>query len=195
VTLPPETVDKLHHGGELSQDEQHRVARLPEVVEQLIGNIPRLEVVREIVANQNRAPQASATGQASLAVTGARLLRIATDYDLLESHGSGPGRALDTMRGRNGAYDPTLLEAFAAVLGSATRREEIREIPLRSVEIGMVFAEDVQMANGTLLVARGYEVTAGFVERIENFRPGMVKEPVRVVVRAAIEDVGGRQAA
>jgi CheY-like chemotaxis protein len=194
VTLPPETVNKLHHGGELSEDEQRRVARLPEIVEQLIGNIPRLEVVREIVANQNRPTHTSSTGQASLAVTGAHLLRIATDYDMLESHGSDPARALDTMRGRNGAYDPKLLEAFAAVLGSATLREEIRELPLRSVEIGMVFAEDLQMANGTLLVARGYEVTAGFVERIENFRPGMVKEPARVVVRAAIENVRGPRA-
>jgi hypothetical protein len=46
----------------------------------------------------------------------------------------------------------------------------------------MVCADDVKMLNGTLLVARGYEVTASFLERIRNFRAGTVKEPLRVIV-------------
>jgi hypothetical protein len=47
-----------------------------------------------------------------------------------------------------------------------------------------VFAEEVKTTTGTLLVARGYEVTPGFVERAKNFRPGTVKEPLRVIVRS-----------
>ena len=37
---------------------------------------------------------------------------------------------------------------------------------------------------GTLLVARGFEVTPGFLERVRNLKPGTVKEPVRVTIRA-----------
>ena len=47
----------------------------------------------------------------------------------------------------------------------------------------MVFAEDVRTSRGTLLVARGYEVTEGFVARAKEFPRGHVKEPVRVIVQ------------
>jgi len=36
------------------------------------------------------------------------------------------------------------------------------------------------MVSGTLLVARGYEIAQGFIERAKNFRAGTVQEPVRV---------------
>jgi hypothetical protein len=46
----------------------------------------------------------------------------------------------------------------------------------------MVVAEDIRMVSGTLLVARGYEVAQGFIERARNFRAGTVQEPVRVFI-------------
>src|SRR5262249_12720075 len=57
VTLAPETVSRLHHGEALTDDERQRLARMPQIVEGLIGNIPRLEGVRAIVAGQNQAPR------------------------------------------------------------------------------------------------------------------------------------------
>jgi hypothetical protein len=48
----------------------------------------------------------------------------------------------------------------------------------------MVFARDVKMVTGTLFVARGYEVTESFLERLKNLRPGSLKEPLKVVLRA-----------
>jgi len=41
------------------------------------------------------------------------------------------------------------------------------------------------MTSRTLFVARGYEVTPAFLERIRNFRPGSVREPIKVLIRAA----------
>jgi len=52
----------------------------------------------------------------------------------------------------------------------------------------MVFVDDVKMQNGMLLVARGYEVTPGFLERVRNLKPGTVKEPLRVVLRSALKE-------
>ncbi len=49
----------------------------------------------------------------------------------------------------------------------------------------MVLAADVKMATGTLFVARGYEVTPAFLERVRNFRAGSVREPIKVLIRAA----------
>jgi len=49
---------------------------------------------------------------------------------------------------------------------------------------GMVFASDVKLVTGNLFVARGYEITAGFLERLKNLRPGSVKEPLKVIIRS-----------
>jgi hypothetical protein len=45
-----------------------------------------------------------------------------------------------------------------------------------------VLAEDVRLATGTLLVARGYEITPSFIERIKNFPPGAFAGEFRVSV-------------
>ena len=112
---------------------------------------------------------------------GARVLKIAIDYDLLEAQGLSAAMALDTMRGRRGVYDPKLLEAFAGLRGSGARKAEVQEMPLRMVGLGMVFAEDVRTSAGALLVARGYEVTESLVERIRNFSPEAAKQRVRII--------------
>jgi hypothetical protein len=111
------------------------------------------------------------------------MLRIVVDFDMIEVQGHDASFAIDTMRGRPGRYDAEILEIFASIHGTgAVRHEHIREIPVAAVQVGMIFAEDVRTSSGTLLAARGYEVTASFVERAGNYRPGMLVEPLRVIV-------------
>ena len=113
------------------------------------------------------------------------MLRVATDFDILSSQGNTPREAVAVMRGQAEAYDSIVLEALAELHGSDLAVRRIRELPLAALEVGMVLAEDVHLTIGTLLAARGYEITLGFVERARNFNPGMVNEPVRVILRTA----------
>ena len=46
----------------------------------------------------------------------------------------------------------------------------------------MVLAEGVRLTNGALLVARGFEVTASFLERLRNFPPGVFMDQFRIAV-------------
>jgi CheY-like chemotaxis protein len=189
MTLPEDTVEKVYYGHELTESEQHMVARLPAVTDQLLANIPRLDEVREILANCNRKyrPTESAANDDERRALGrgAQLLRVAIDYDVLEAQGASSGVAIDTLRGRTGLYDPQIIEALVVVRGRYTQRHEVRELPLRALSAGMIFTQDVKLANGTLLVGRGGEVTAGFLQRVRNFRPGSIKEPIRVRLRVA----------
>jgi response regulator RpfG family c-di-GMP phosphodiesterase len=185
ITLPHETAAKLHFGQQLTPEEELMVAKLPAVTEQLLGNLPRLEVVRGMLANYSKAYRRHDPGD--LVQRGAQILKVSLDFDALEARGYTAARSIDTLRGRSGTYDPAVLEALAAVRrGDDSKKETVREIPLSAVRVGMVFAEDVMMAHGPLLVARGYEVTTGFVARAKNFGPGSVKEPVRVIVRDTV---------
>jgi response regulator RpfG family c-di-GMP phosphodiesterase len=188
ITLPAETIERVYYGQALSEAEQKMVAKVPEVTEQLLGNIPRLEAVREILslhAKAHRRNPASLDAAQQSVERAAQVLRVAVEYDALEAQGNTSGLAVDTMRGRLDRYDPDVLDALAQVRAAGTSRDEVRELPLSGLRVGMVIADDVKMTSGSLLIARGYEVTAGFLERARNFRPGTVKEPLRVIVRAS----------
>jgi response regulator RpfG family c-di-GMP phosphodiesterase len=180
ISLPEETAEKYYYGQDLSTEERAMVSRMPKVTDTLLSNIPRLEQVREILAAQHKSFNVGRHREET--PLGALILKIAIEFDELESRGFSIQLALDTMRGREDAYDPTILESFVRLKGAATKRQEIKEISLCAVRVGMVFAEDVRTKTGVLLVTRGYEVTPSFIERARNFREDFVNELVRVVV-------------
>jgi response regulator RpfG family c-di-GMP phosphodiesterase len=187
ITLPNETAEKLYYGTPLSSDEQRMVERAPDISEQLLAHIPRLEIVRAILAARAEPYRGQPTAELSpdekTIRRGAELLKAANDFDTLEAQGMASAKALETLRGRADQYNPDVLNALQALCGSQRSDDCIREVSLAALKPGMVFVTDVKMTTGTLFVARGYEVTESFLERIRNFRPGSVKEPFRVSIR------------
>lgn len=187
ITVPPEIVEKAYYGRALTEAELQAVSRVPAATEQLLDNIPRLETVRAIVAaaaRPRRGGPASDDSEQRLIDRAGEVLRVAVDLDELETQGQDAALAADVLLGRTERYDPEVLEALAALRRGGTNRAEVREVPVSGLKVGMTFAEDVTMSSGTLLVARGYEVTAGFLKRMQNFRPGVLREPLRVCVAA-----------
>lgn len=174
IILPDHTAAKIRAGADLTEQENAMSARVPHVTEQLLAKIPRLEGVREILSEHTR-PYKHNTSMS----IGARLLRIALDFDILESRGATPNFALDTMRGRTD-YDMNLLATFQELFGSVEQRPVVKELPASAIRIGMVLASDVHLQTGVVLVSRGFEVTESFLERLSNFPRGMIREPIRV---------------
>jgi response regulator RpfG family c-di-GMP phosphodiesterase len=190
VTLPPQTAEKVYYGESLSHGEQEAVSRLPAVAERLLGHIPRMEGVRAILAAWGKPQRPGGPPRDAgdeLAATGAQLLRLAVDLDALEAAGHKTPQAVELLRARDGHYDPRLVEALAEVRGGDGPFEDVRELQLSAVQVGMVLAEDVKLPNGVLLLARGFEVTPGLVERVRNFT-SVVTRPVRVVLRTAHQE-------
>ncbi len=178
ITLPEETAKKLYYGEELSTGEQQLVESLPEVVARLLGNIPRLEPVLALLAGLGKKhPRDTAGNSQEL-----DLLRIALDFDALITRGLSPQACLDTLRGHTGHYDKAVLQALAHCRGDETDSQEIQEIKIQAVREGMVFAEDVHTHTGTLLVPRGYQVTASFMAHVKAFKRGYVQDTVAVIV-------------
>lgn len=188
ITLPTETAEKIYFGQTLTEAEKEMVSRLPSVTEQLLGNIPRLEVVQAILVKApkhfHQSDAVVTDPEKQVVARGAHILRIALDFDTLDAQGNDAEHALDTMRGRLALYNPDILEIFAQTQCSGgAQKGGTREVPISAVQEGMILAQDVRLGNGTLLATRGYEVTAGFVERARHFRPGYIKGPIRVIVR------------
>jgi response regulator RpfG family c-di-GMP phosphodiesterase len=177
VTLPTSTAEKLYAGAPLSEDEVEMVNRIPAITRRILQNIPRLEGVMQILDNYMR-PFEEGAGP-NLIPIGARMLRIARDYDALQAQGLDPAVALNAMRSREGLYDSHLLQTFAeATADGADMR--VREIDLAQLESGMTLAGDVRSAAGQLLIAHGHEASEGLIERLRNLAEGFVREPLRI---------------
>ncbi len=184
IPVPEEVLVKEHSGAKLTPDEEEMLERARQVNDRFLANIPRLETVRAIVdlsGGGDGSPRSTAKPTPQVVVA-AKMLRMAADFEALESRGETPARALDLMAGRTGQYEPTLLTALRAVRANHAAEGAILEIRARSLVHGMVFVDDVKTTSGALLVARGFEVNSSFLERVRNFGAGYVREPVRVMV-------------
>jgi response regulator RpfG family c-di-GMP phosphodiesterase len=177
VTLPDATAERFYAGAELSDDEQEMVAGVPQATQRILGHVPRLEGVQQILADVGR----SVAGEERPPSLGARMLRIVADYDELESRGTTRPAVLATMRSREGVYDSKLLDAYALAHGPTKPAEEVVEISLIELHPGMTLADDVRHRNGSLLIARGHKVTPAMIERLEHLPAGQLREPLRVI--------------
>ena len=186
ITLPPKTAEKVYFGQPLSGEEQLLVRELPEVTERLLGNIPRLETVREILARYSK-PRPSPEEQAGLSLgvadMGAEILRVAVDFDAIETGEHSADEVLALMAARESRYDPAVLEALRRVRGRGAAREELRELPRHELAVGMVLKEDVKLPNGVLLAPRGYEITMRFLERLRTVPRNALSPLIPVLVR------------
>lgn len=183
LSLPPELVEKLYYGEFLSPEEKILASGAPEIATKLLGNIPRLEPVTEILAALNSSDVHMAQLGDGPIGAGARILALVTDYYALVTQGHAANVALQRLRARGGRYGEELLDQFTRHLGAEAEapRTETGEILLRSVKPGMVIMQDVRTEMGTLLVPRGFEVTGVFLERIRHFGPDLLNEKIKVV--------------
>ena len=186
VTLPPHVFEKLHRGAPLTPDEETMVARHPEIGASLVARIPRLEGVAAIIAAQNTPYDAAAAAGSAAQPPGARILKAASDYDLLVTRGCPAPRALVQLRARTGEYDPVVLAALGRIVQCAAD-VEIVSVTIRQMTEGMVLAEDIVTQSGAIVIAKGQEVTACLRERLVNYaRHTPVKEPLHVIVHRPV---------
>ncbi len=176
ITFPFETAERHYEGQSLTPDEEEIVAQGPQAAAQLLVNIPRLEEVARVLKYQ--AKNFDGSGQPRDSVSGvdiplgARVIKLVSDYDLLESSGLSKSAALDAIRGRSGWYDPELVELLVAQLGQDPGEcsSDMLTISVADLEPGMVFQEDVKTRAGVFLIARGCEATPGLIHRLTNIQ-------------------------
>jgi response regulator RpfG family c-di-GMP phosphodiesterase len=185
VSLPMELVEKLYYGERLTREEQILADAAPDVVSTLLENVPRLEPVTQILTALHWTDeQIARLGDGTIGL-GTRILGLVLEYDALIAQGHAASIVMQTLRGRVGRFSETLVEQFYVHIGAGPSADELRNMPLRVVQPGMIIMQDIRTHMGTLLVTRGFEVTSVFLERARNFGPDLLNESVNVLVRGA----------
>ncbi|MHC1791454.1 HD domain-containing phosphohydrolase [Solidesulfovibrio sp.] len=176
AALPAETLRRAYRGEPLSGDKAYEFAMHPKIAAQLVANIPRLREVSEIIAYQEKRfdggglpPDALAGARIPL---GARILKVALDFDTLEAHYASKRQAdnpvlaaLDRMRDRGGWYDPDVLAALES-LATLPDGFEPRLVPTEDLSPGMLLDQDVAELDGRLALGRGLELNAVSIRRL-----------------------------
>jgi DNA-binding response OmpR family regulator len=166
VTLSSQTATKLYRGEPLEASEQAAVDRLPAIALELLEQIPRLEAVKELIALGFAAKSASVPRALE-----AQALRICVEYDALHDSGMSGADALVSLQRRG--FDANLLAALSVMVAAESSSARVVDVSIHDLRDGMVLAEDVFAANGTLLLARGHAIKANVITRLRGMGPNL----------------------
>jgi response regulator RpfG family c-di-GMP phosphodiesterase len=190
VAVPEAALKKAFRGDALSPVEALAVERHPQVGHRLLAGIPRLEEVAKIVAYQNKLYDGQGFPPDDVRALeiplGSRILRVALDLDTLISTGRTTEMALAEIHHRHGWYDPTVVGA-AERLPDVREVRDIKEVGVHELADGVVLADDVKSLGGTLLCAKGQEVTPSTRARLKSFAAGVgIQGPIKILVSSGI---------
>lgn len=186
VIVSEGTLKKVYRREVLTPEEAQLYKQHPFLASDLLVKIPRMKDVADIIANQDASVDEhgvphGAMGKGAVPV-GARILKVALDFDAIESSGVSKTLAFQRLKERRGCYDPAVIDALKGALADEIKYE-IKEVPLADLAPRMILAEDVMSASGTLFVAKGQEVSQSLMMRLQVlFSEGAVKQPFLVLI-------------
>ena len=187
IILPAETLEKLHCGKDLSKAEEEEYITHPAVGRNLLSNIPRLELVAEMIGRQQDILDAGDSQKPldewDIAVIGGQILKAVIEFDRLSFTGKSPGAVLNQMRSGEGNYMSEVLDALEKTL--AGKSEIIIQCDsLSDLREGMVLHEDITSTDDMKLVAQGSELSGNLISFLKRFSERRsIKFPIQVRVR------------
>lgn len=188
IFLPYEMVEKAWKASAaedmvMTPSEKYNFGMHADIAGQLLAKIPYLEDVSEMVRLQG-----AKLSEAPSMPLGARVLKIALDYDMLQQDGAARHDVLDLMRRREGWYDAELLAAFERAVCDETGFAK-RRLQLGMLKPGMVLQETIVADNELVLLVAGQELTETTLLKLANFRKGhKLPETVDVLVPIVLLD-------
>lgn len=188
VILPEAVLKKVYRGEPLTSDESQLYNQHPYVAADLVAKIPRMKHVGDIIRLQDKHYDSGAgpdhARSSYQAPVEARILKVALDFDALESAGKTRLQAINDLKNRTGRYDPNVLNALHEVIADSPKYD-VRRISACQLRLGMILGEDVRTNSDVVLASKGQEINASITLRIQSSACMTgVKEPFIVLVSA-----------
>ncbi|MBV6471733.1 response regulator [Nitrospirales bacterium NOB] len=186
VILPESVLKKVYRGEILTREESELFNQHPFVASDLIAKIPRMKRVAEIIRYQDKCYDGSGvagdTREGVKIPMEARILKVALDFDALESAGKTKTQAFDEIKKRKGWYDEEIVKALKTAFAQEIQYE-VRTVVIADLRPGMVLNEDLKSSDHVLLCARGQEINASTIMRLTNYSKTIgVRQPFDVLV-------------
>lgn len=195
VTLPETLLEKVAHNKPLAAAERAIFEDHPRVGSELIGHIPRLRPVADIIAYQEKRFDGSGPPyddlQGECIPIGARILKISLDYEALLADGKSETQAVSELTRREGWYDPNALQCVMQELVGQNVHCQSRLVNVDELQEKMVLDEHILSGDGDVLVTRGHEVSRMLRHRLENYLASgrSIQQPFRVMAPVEVDCV------
>jgi len=186
LLLPEELIEKhcLHHAKtdeEIAMFHQH-----PLIAADLINKIPRLEGVSNNIRFQEKGYDGSGYPRMKLQGNniplGARILKLAIDFDKYRNTGLTPLLAIDQLLSMKQLYDPKLLHALIEIVQN-TIKTRVIYLSVEKLVSGQVLAEDIRTKENTLVITKGEIITQVVIAKLKNYiKNNMIKNEISVVM-------------
>jgi len=185
LTLTPDLLEAIHAGEPLTPEHEKRYSQHPRIAHDLLARIPRLELVADMILQQKDVPtdlSRTLSPAAESVLRGAQMLKVSLAFDSLLSTGSERQEALLAL-GRNPVEYNAQMVAALADFRLSRGPTELRPIDVRDLRPGMILNGDLRSSTGTLLAAKGHEVSHALVKTVRNFvENGTINGTVLVTV-------------
>lgn len=186
VILPEAVLKKVYRGETLTPEETQLYNQHPFVAADLIARIPRMKRVAEIIRFQDKYYDGYGVPgdkrQGNEIPMEARILKVALDFDALESAGKTKTEAFEQLKQRKGWYDPTIVEALKTAFIEEIKYE-VKTVVVADLQDGMILGEDITSSEDVLLASKGQEVTQSMMMRLNNFGKSVgIREPFTVLL-------------
>ncbi len=173
VNVAESTLNKLLDGEVLDRQERADFISHPSLGAELIGRIPRMERVAEIILYQNKTfdgrgfPTDDKKGEQI--PLEARVLSAVLAYDELKSQDISDAAIMEELRATKGRFDPKIIDALEKSVDLASSCIITRMMP-SEMRLGLVIEQDVKNAEGVMLLCSGQEVTPAIMEHLLKFQ-------------------------
>ena len=171
VTVDPRTLENVYAGHDLSPEEETQYATHPQVAQELLKGIPRLESVAWMIAHQFQplSQDWDASNREMLDMRqGAQILRAAIVFDGFLRKRESRTEAAHFLPRRIAGLDHRIVDALMElepeVAGHGTR-----ELGTADLKAGWVLQAEVRTTEGVLIAAKGQEVTAPLLVKLQTF--------------------------
>jgi CheY-like chemotaxis protein len=186
VILDPDIVEAVYSGQKLSPEDQEQYECHPQVAEELLKNIPRMESVAWMIAHQSKPLTAARSGSSREDADmrlGAQILRAALTYDVLlhVRHSRVEAATYLIRKGVDAKIVDALVELEPEIAGQGSRTINVADLT-----VGMILEQEIRTKTGLLVAARGQEVTPPLWLHLSNFaEQGAIGNTIEVSVRTA----------
>jgi response regulator RpfG family c-di-GMP phosphodiesterase len=190
ILLPKDTLEKVRGGMSLSDAERSALVKIPEIGQELLARIPRLESVARIVLYQTKNFDGAGFPEDSVAgkniPLGSRILKVLFDLRSYEAQGLSQKAAFALMQSATGTYDGRVLDAAIGLYVHVDRSVQISAESsflgrISALKAGDVLVDGIRTRDDTLLAGPGCEVTSALLVRLKFFAVlEGVKEPIKV---------------
>ncbi|HRH45201.1 MAG TPA: response regulator [Pyrinomonadaceae bacterium] len=174
ITVPEEILQKISKGEKISDNEARLFLKHPKIGCDLIGQIPRMEKVAEIIANQNKRfidesglPEQS--NQTDKIRVGEQILKVVLDFDKLRVSGYTLQSAFRKLVERIGWYNPLILNCLKDLIEGQVEEYKSIELDISNLKPGMILENSLVSKRGSLLLSPGQEISLTMIMRLKNF--------------------------